>query len=358
MINVTKTFLPDYNEYLRYINRIWKTNWITNNGKLVQKLEKELKRRLQVNNILMVSNGTLALQLTFKALSLKGEVITTPFTFAASTNSLIWEGLTPVFADIQPETYNIDPIDVEKKITSKTSAILAVHVYGNPCGIEELEKLAKKYKLKLIFDAAHAFGIKYKNKSILNYGDVSILSFHATKTFHTIEGGAIIARDTNIQKKINLLRNFGIKSEEKVLLPGINAKMNEFQAAMGLANLSTIKINERKRRKIYTTYVNELKQNKYIKFQKLNATQYNYSYMPILLKNKKTRDNIYTKLLRKKIKTRKYFFPLTSSFPYTKKDKTQKVAKNISNRILCLPIYQDLSIDQVKYISSIVKLLA
>ncbi len=357
MINVTKTDLPKREKFDKYLDEIWKTHWITNNGKFVQLLEKKLKNFLKVKNLTLVSNGTSGLQLVLKALDLEGEIITTPFTFPATTNAILWEGLTPIFADIDIETFNIDPKDVERKISNKTSAILAVHVYGNPCDVEKLEEIAKKYNLKLIFDAAHAFNVEYKNKSILEYGDASILSFHATKIFHTIEGGAIATRNKNILEKLKLLKNFGIKSDEEVLLPGINAKMNEFQAAMGLSNIPTIEKNTVKRMKIYQIYKTKLKNLKKIKFQKLTSSKYNCSYMPVVFENQKTRDKIYRKLITNNIKARKYFYPLTSSFDYVKKNTpVYKLnnAKQISDSVLCLPIYPELKLGELNSIIKIV----
>ena len=359
MINVTKTDLPSLKEYNYYLKKIWKTHWLTNNGQLLQDFEKELKKYLKVKYIIPVTNGTLAIQVAIKALDLKGEIITTPYTFAASTTAIIWENCIPVFADIDTNTYNIDPIDIEKKITKKTSAILAVHVYGNPCSVEELEKIAKKHHLKIIYDAAHAFGVEYKNKSILDFGDISTLSFHATKTFHTIEGGAIVTDDKKIFEKIKLLINFGIKSEEEIILPGINAKMNEFQAAMGLCNLK--KINERikKRKAIYQHYLESLKDTN-IQFQKITASKFNYTYMPIILKNSKTRDLLFDTLVKQNIKPRKYFYPLITDFDYYKKQDLNKKfnlinSKYISDRILCLPIYSSLKISIVNRIIKIIK---
>jgi dTDP-4-amino-4,6-dideoxygalactose transaminase len=240
MINVTKTYLPDKSKYIEYVNRIFKSGWLTNNGQFVQELEKRLADYLGVENLLVVTNGTLALQIAYRILGLKGQVITTPFTFIATVSSLVWEGLNPVFADINSDTFNISPELIEKKISKETSAILPVHVFGNACEVEQIENLAKQHKLKLIFDAAHAFGVRYKDSGILNFGDASILSFHSTKIFHTIEGGAVIFRDKKDYEKARLMINFGIAGYDIVKVLGINAKMNEFQAAMGLCILDDI----------------------------------------------------------------------------------------------------------------------
>lgn len=364
MINVTKTFLPDINLYIQYLKKIWPTALITNNGRFLQLLEKKLERYLKVKHLLLVNNGTLALQLALKVLNLKGEVITTPFSFPASTSVITWEGLTPIFADIDPETFNIDPRSIETQITKNTNAILAVHVYGNPCRMEQLEALAKKYNLRLIFDAAHSFAVEYAGQSVLNYGDISILSFHATKVFHTIEGGALIVKDKKMFEKLKLLRNFGLKSEEEVILPGINAKMNEFQAIMGLCNLEYIDQIIQARKKIYQQYIKELGQIDKIKFPKIIASKYNYCYMPVCFVDKKMRDTVCTALLKNNIKPRKYFYPLTSEAEYLKDGRylsgrcDLKVASDIANRILCLPLYEGLTKYKIKKITNIIKKLS
>ena len=362
MINVTKSDLPDLERYVEYLKKIWSSRQLTNDGEFVQLLKGKLEEYLSVENLVLVSNGTVALQLALKVLQLRGEVITTPFTFSATTNVILWEGLTPVFADIDPDTFNIDPKEVEEKITRKTSAILATHVYGNPCDVDDLKKIADKYNLQLIYDAAHAFGVEYKNESVLNYGDISTLSFHATKVFNTIEGGAIVVKDEELFGKLKLLRNHGIKSEEDVVLPGTNAKMNEFQAVMGLCNLENIDEHIRLRERLYERYRDELNGVKCMKFQKIIASKYNYIYMPVCFENIETRDGIYSALIKNEIKPRKYFFPLTVNFSYFKKrgmDLIEKYrlrkAADIANRVLCLPLYPDLEIAAVDNITSIIK---
>jgi len=362
MITVTKPDLPPLGKYIEYLKKIWASRWLTNNGEFVQLLENKLEEYLKVKKLVLVANGTLALQLSLRALELKGEVITTPFTFSATTNVILWEGLKPVFADIDPETFNIDPEDVEKKITNKTSAILAVHVYGNPCYVEKLQKIADKYNLKLIYDAAHAFGVEYKNQSVLNYGDISTLSFHATKIFHTIEGGALVVKDRELLEKLQLLRNHGIKSEEEVVLPGTNAKMNEFQAVMGLCNLETIDEKIRMREKLYNRYKEGLNDIECVKFQKIIASRYNYIYIPVCFESKDKRDEIYSELVKRGIKPRKYFYPLTVNFNYFRekglnlvKKYNLKIASDIANRILCLPLYSDLDVEVVNKIVKIIK---
>lgn len=353
--------LPLLKKYTGYLNKIWKTKWLTNNGEFVQLLEKRLEKYLKVRNLLVVCNGAIAIQLVLKSLDLKGEVITTPFTFPATTNVLLWEGLTPVFADIDPETFNIDPHEVEKKISDKTNAILAVHIYGNPCYVEKLQKIADRYSLKLIYDAAQAFGVEYKNKSVLNYGDASILSFHPTKVFTTIEGGAIIIKDKKLFEKLKLLRNHGIKSAEDVVLPGINAKMNEFEAAMGLCNLENIDEKIRVRKKIYEYYKEKLADTD-VKFQRIIASKYNYAYMPVCFRDLKERDRIYSKLIKNGINPRKYFYPLTIDFDYFKEKEINLVersalgvARDVAGRVLSLPLYPSLKIGVVNKIIAFLK---
>ncbi len=362
MITVTKADLPQIEKYIEYLKTIWANRWLTNDGKFVQLLEKRLEEYLKVKNLVLMSNGTLSLQIMLKVLDIQGEVITTPFTFAATTNVLLWAGLSPVFADIDPETYNVDPFDVRRKITDKTSAILAVHVYGNPCYVEELQEVAEEHGLKLIFDAAHAFGVEYKNRPITDFGDGSTLSFHATKVFNTIEGGAAIAKDDEIAEKLKLARNHGIKSEEEVAFAGVNGKMNEFQASMGLCNLENIDNAINLRGKLYDRYFELLSGFEGIKFQKIVASKCNYSYMPVLFSSKKERDSIYLMLLRNGVKSRKYFYPLTVNFDYFKGAGLNLVEKyhlvnadSIADRVLCLPLYPDLKVSEVEKIVLLIK---
>lgn len=344
MINVTKTTLPPINKYIKYLKKIWANNWVTNKGEFVLKLEKELEDYLKIKNLSVVSNGTVAMQLAFKALGLKGEVITTPFTFPATTNALIWEGLKPVFADIDPQTFNIDPKEIEKKITKSTTAVLAVHVFGNPCDILAIEKIAKKHNLKVIYDSAHAFGVEYKGKSIFRWGDINTLSFHAAKNFHTVEGGAVITKDKKDNQKINLLRNHGIKTYDKVVLAGINAKMNELQAIMGLCVLEEFEKEIMKRKNIYQKYLSVFSKNQ-VKLQKLNnnLTKYTYPYFPVCFNSQKARDRIFGVLLKNGIRARKYFYPPCHELPYIRYSSADLPhATKVSHTILCLPIYATL----------------
>jgi dTDP-4-amino-4,6-dideoxygalactose transaminase len=358
MINVTKTTLPEINHYIKYLKKIWKTSMITNHGEYHKQLQDALKIYLNVKHILPISNGTIAIKLACKVLDVKNEVITTAFTFPATTNVLLWQGLKPVFADIDKETFNINPSEIEKKITPRTTAILAVHVFGNPCNVEQIEKIAKKHNLKVIYDAAHAFGVEYKGKSLLRWGDISTLSFHATKVFHTIEGGAVISKTKASHDITKLLVNHGIADYEKVVLAGTNAKMNEFQAIMGLCVLEKQEQGIKKRKKIYETYISAFSLLPNITTQKLmkGLTKYTYPYFPVCFTDEKTRDRIYKMLLKNGIRARKYFYPPSHELPYIKVKGNDLVnSTKISHTILCLPIYPTLAINDVKKIISIIR---
>ncbi|WP_238902586.1 DegT/DnrJ/EryC1/StrS family aminotransferase [Clostridium sp. YIM B02506] len=355
MINVTKTYLPDMNKFKNYIDKIYETGWITNNGKCVNELEKRLKDYLGVKNLLLVSNGTMALQIAYKLLKLKGEVITTPFSFVATTSSLVWEGLNPVFSDINKNTFCIDPNKITDKITSNTSAILPVHTFGNGCEVELIDSISKEYGLKVIYDAAHAFNIKYKNESILNYGDISIVSFHATKIFHTIEGGALIIKDDYLYEKARKIINFGITGPDKIEELGINAKINEFQAAMGLCVLDDVDNEMNYRRVVYRRYESAFKNMKNIKLQEHNKNcNYNYGYFSIVLNDEKTVYKVKYELERHNIYPRRYFYPSLDKLNYIKSE-YMEYSNNISERILCLPLYSTLSLQEQELIIDIIR---
>jgi dTDP-4-amino-4,6-dideoxygalactose transaminase len=360
MITVTKSDLPPLEEYIEHMKKIWASAWVTNNGEYVQLLQRKLEKHLKTKHLVLVSNGTLAIELALRGLEIRGEVITTPFTFPATTNAILWERLTPVFADIDPETFNIDPKEVEKRITRKTGAILATHTFGNPCHVKELQEIASRHDVKLIYDAAATFGVEYENHSVLDYGDMSTLSFHATKVFHTIEGGAIAVKDETLSDKLRLLLDHGIESAEHVAIVGTNAKMNEFQAVMGICNLKYVDEKIQRRKRLYEHYKRKL--SKYVKFQKLTASKYNYGYMPVCFGNIEERDEVHLKLLKNRIDPRKYFFPLTTSSDYFKKECVDLVKKydlrkayDLSNRILCLPLYPDLKTRDVNRVIKIIE---
>lgn len=355
MTNVTKTYLPDINKYKSYIDRIYKSGWITNYGELVVELERKLGEFLGIRNVVLVSNGTLALQVLYKAMDLKGEIITTPFSFVATTSSIVWEGFTPVFADIDQKSLCINPEQLEKKLSKKTSAIVAVHVFGNPCDVESLELIAKKHGIKLIYDAAHAFAVNYKGDSILNHGDASTLSFHATKIFHTIEGGAIITDNDELCQKIRHMINFGITGYDTISELGINAKMNEFQAAMGLAILEDIQENIQKRRLVFERYHNAFINNDKIQLQEIRpGTRHNYSYFPVIFSSEKLVLNIREALNKKEIYPRRYFYPSLETLTYIQDKQEVPVSSSIAKKILCLPIYEDLDEDIVDDIIHII----
>ena len=353
MINVTKTYLPSKEQYIKYIDEIYANGWVTNNGPMVKLLEQRLAEYLGVKNIVLVSNGTIALEIAYRALGIVGDVITTPFSFVATTSSLVTNGLNPIFADIDSQTLNIDPNNVENMLTKTTSAIVPVHVFSNACEVEKIDAIAKKNNLKVIYDAAHAFNVKYKGKSILNYGDISILSFHATKTFHSIEGGALIINDDSLVKKARYLINFGIKNKEEIPELGTNAKMNEFEAAMGLCMLDDMQDLNIKREIIYEFYKKELEG--YVNLQELNkdSTQ-NYSYFPIILENKEQLKKIEKALNEKEIYPRRYFYPSLDALRYINPPQFCEISRDIASRILCLPMYAELESSDVKKICDII----
>ena len=358
-ILVTQSSMPKYEDYCKKIKNIWDNHWLSNNGPLHNELEEKIKEYLDVENITLFTNGHLSLENALEALDLKGEVITTPFTFISTTNAISRCGLIPVFCDINPEDYTMDVNKIEELITDKTCAIVPVHVYGNVCNVEEIEKIAKKYNLKVVYDAAHAFGVKYKGKSVASYGNISMFSFHATKVFNTIEGGALVYNDSSLKEKLDAQKHFGIYDYETLVTIGGNAKMNEFQAAMGLCNLEELDRNIEKRKKILLKY-RELLQD--VKGIKLNCLQenvvYNYAYFPIVVEDAygMTRDELSELLESYEIYPRKYFYPISNEFPIYEncKGKTP-IAKDISERVLTLPLYADLSLGDVDRICDIIK---
>jgi dTDP-4-amino-4,6-dideoxygalactose transaminase len=362
-IYVTQPFLPPLEEFNEYLEKIWQSRVLTNGGVMHQQLEDKLCDYLGVPYISLFNNATVALLTAFKALNISGEVITTPYSFVATTHSLIWNGLTPVFVDIDSKNLNLNPENIEAAITKNTTAILPVHCYGQPCEVEKIQLIANKYNLKIIYDAAHAFGVQHNGKSVLNYGDLSVLSFHATKIFNTFEGGAIICKNLEMKEKIDNLKNFGFKSEIEIEGFGINGKMSEINAAMGLMQLKYIDANIAKRKKISEIYKNSLKEINGIQcLENEKNSNTNFSYFPVLIKNNYplTRDQLYEELKNNLIFTRRYFYPLISEFPiYNNFPSSTRHnlmnAYNSSLQILCLPIYPDLDIMEIEKIILIFK---
>lgn len=360
-ILVTRPSMPTFEEYVTEIKDIWVTKCLTNMGVKHQTLENELSEYLDVDNTVLLTNGHMALEMTLRALNLHGEVITTPYTFASTTHAIVRNGLTPVFCDIDPETYTIDVNKIEKLINDNTCAILPVHVYGNICNVEEIDRIAKKHGLKVIYDAAHSFGETYKGKGVGNYGDASCFSFHATKVFNTIEGGAVTFKDPHIGAELKDLKNFGIHGCEEVRNVGVNAKMNEFCAAMGLCNLRHIEDEIAKRKRVVERYRERLEGIEGIQLNPIQKdVKCNYSYFPIVVDEKRfgvNRNEIFGALARNNIYARKYFYPITSAFDCFHRQydvSNTPVALRVSEQVLTLPIYADLQLESVNRICSIV----
>jgi dTDP-4-amino-4,6-dideoxygalactose transaminase len=353
MINVTRSYLPEFKEYSDMIKGIWENNHLTNRGPLVQRLEKEICEKIGIRNLLFVSNGTIAIQLALKALEISGEVITTPFSYVATTTSLLWENCAPVFCDIDEHTFCIDAEKIEQLITSRTTAILATHVYGIPCDIEKIELIAKKHNLKVIYDAAHAFGVVYKGQSILNYGDVSTCSFHATKLFHTVEGGSITTNNSELLKKISLLHSFGHIGDD-YFTQGINGKNSEFHAAMGLCNLPKLEQLISSRKETSELYSNLLNLSKISRPIIPAETEYNYAYHPVVFESEEILLKVKNKLAENQINSRRYFFPSLNKLPYLECSNPCPVSEDIANKVLCLPLFFDLKSSDIKRISDLI----
>lgn len=360
-ILVTKSSMAPMEEYIEEIKDLWDSHWLTNMGAKHQKLEKNLKEYLEVDGISLFTNGHMALELAIQAMKLTGEVITTPFTFASTTHAIVRNRLTPVFCDINPSDFTIDVEKLESLITDRTSAIIPVHVYGNVCNVEGIERIAKKYGLKVIYDAAHTFGVKYKNRGIGSFGDASMFSFHATKVYNSIEGGAISFHNPEFGLDLYRLKNFGIRSEEVVDSVGSNAKMNEFQAAMGLCNLRHVDEEIEKRRVVYERYLEHLSGVEGIQLvEKQEGVKANYAYLPVVFHEDvfgASRNEVCDKLKENEIYARKYFYPLTNSFEcfHGKYDvSATPVALSISKRVLTLPLYADLELQTVDRICDII----
>jgi len=361
-IYVTQPYLPPLAEFIPYLEKIWENKILTNSGQFHQALEKALCDYLGVNYLALFTNGTIALVTALQALRISGEVITTPYSFVATTNALYWNNIKPVFVDIEPATCNINPEKIEAAITPQTTAIMPVHCYGNPCAVEHIQQIADIYGLKVIYDAAHAFGVKYKNESLLKYGDLSILSFHATKVFNTFEGGAIICPDIKIKQRIDYLKNFGFADEVTVVAPGINGKMNEFNAALGLLQLQHINHALLRRKHIEGQYRTALSGVTGISMlPQLLGVERNSSYFPLFINSDYpiSRDNLYHKMRNNGIHGRRYFYPLISNMPmYRGLPSANKnnlyEANNVADQVLCLPIYPALSDTDIQRVINII----
>ncbi|WP_407426274.1 DegT/DnrJ/EryC1/StrS family aminotransferase [Arcticibacter sp.] len=352
MIPVTKPYLPQIKEYDSYINSIWERQWLTNNGPLVNELELRLKRYLNLDHMLYISNGTMALQIAIKALGLQGDIITTPFSYVATTSSIVWEGCNPVFVDIKPGTFNINPANIEAAITPETSAILATHVFGVPCNIDAIQDIAARHGLKVIYDAAHCFGVKYKGRSVFEYGDISTTSFHATKLFHTVEGGAVFTQCPELLKKMAFIRNFGHNGPDDFAELGINGKNSEFHAAMGLCNLNHIDEILSKRKELYLHY-REILSGLDVSFQELNDERdYNFAYFPVLFASEALMLRCMEVLAQEKIYCRRYFYPSLATLPYVSKP-SLPVCESVVKRVVCLPLYHTLTSSDTEMIARI-----
>lgn len=363
-ITVSSPLFPPLEDFIPYLEDIWGRKWLTNNGHYHELLEAELCKYLNIKHFSLFSNGTLALITALQALQIKGEVITTPFSFVATSHALWWNGIKPVFVDIEPNTCNMDPRKIEAAITPNTTAILPVHVYGNPCNHKEIKEIADRHQLKIIYDAAHAFSVTENGESILNYGDLAVLSFHATKTYSTIEGGAIVCHSPEMKRHIDNLKNFGFRGETVVEEPGINAKLNEVQAAFGLVSLKYVENAIKKRKKValfYRDAIDHISGLSYL--NEMERVTYNYSYFPIFVDADKygmSRDELYENMKQQDVLGRRYFYPLISYFkPYrdlpSASPERLPVAHHIADSVICLPMHHDLSKDDLEKIVSLLQ---
>ncbi len=353
-IYVTQSSLAPLEELQPYLEKIWDRGVLSNYGPLVPQFEKELAMYLDVPHVICVSSGTSALQLAIRALDIKGEVITTPFTFIATANIISWEHCTPIFVDICPDTWNIDAEKIEASITAQTTAILAVHVFSAPCNTTKITEIANKHNLQLIFDAAHAIAVKHNGKSLLKYGKISTLSFHATKMLNTAEGGACITNDEQLANKLRQLRYFGFNEEKEIVDTGINAKMSEISAALGLVNLAHLDTIRNKRRIAYESYRNHLAKIPFIQFQRYQADEYNYSYLPILLESEERLKCVMSALEKYNVCARRYFYPALHTLAHFKQNNSLPIAEKVADRILCLPLYDALTEDEIQKICNII----
>ena len=363
---VTRPDLPPLDEFIGYLEKIWDRRWLTNNGLFHQELEKKLAEFLGVGYVSLFSNGTLALLSALQVMRISGEVITTPYSFVATTHALNWNGITPVFCDIDPVTLNLDPAKIEALITPKTTAILPVHVYGNPADVREIERIADVYGLKVIYDACHAFGVEVDGNSILNYGDLSVLSFHATKIFTTMEGGAIVTNDPKLKKRIDYIKNFGFADETTVMAPGINGKMNEMQAALGLLQLQYVDERIARRAELTCLYEQNLAGIEGLNvLQRAPEIKHNYAYFPVFIDEEKFglgRDELYQCLKENEIYGRRYFYPLISRFPMyrglsSSAPENLPIAEEMAQKVICLPLYPSMKSEDVERVGAVLKKL-
>jgi dTDP-4-amino-4,6-dideoxygalactose transaminase len=356
MITVTKTFFPPFEDYQTKLRQIWESGWLTNDGRLENELTVKIGQYLSVSNVELVANGMLALQLAIKALQLNGEIITTPYSYVATANAIVWEGCTPVFVDIDEKTFCIDPDLIASAITEKTSAIMATHVYGYPCDVKTIEAIGQKHNLKVIYDGAHCFGVKLSGQSLLMHGDIATLSFHATKLFHTAEGGAVVCRDENIAKRIGVMKRFGHLGEDDYQEIGINAKISELHAAMGLCMLPFIDQIIERRRQIKNLYDELLKDSDLYSPKVPREVDYNYNYYPVIFSSHEDMIRVRKALMEKDIYPRRYFYPSLNTLPYLQQAgyKACPVAESAAMRILCLPLYSELQKEEISKIAQII----
>jgi dTDP-4-amino-4,6-dideoxygalactose transaminase len=352
-VDVTKTFLPSLESYTTILKRAWDNVWLTNRGELVLELEDQIKEHLGVDNVIVMNNGTIPMQIALKLLGNSGEVITTPFSYVATSASVVWENCSPIFVDIEEDTWTIDPKKIEAAITNKTTCILATHIFGNPCDIDKIAIIAKKHNLKIIYDAAHSFGVKYNGKSIFTYGDVSTCSFHATKIFHTGEGGAAFCNDHELRSKIFYSHNFGHNGHLDFHGLGINGKISELQAAMGLSVLPHMNDIYKERKRAIDFYNANINFTNIGKIKIRDNTEWNYSYMPILMADEKTLTAVLIALNEMNIFPRRYFYPSLNTLPYLKYD-PMPISESVSKRILCLPVYHQITDNQLMTIVNLI----
>ncbi|MCX6907814.1 MAG: DegT/DnrJ/EryC1/StrS family aminotransferase [Verrucomicrobia bacterium] len=354
-IYVTQPSLAPLPEFVAYLETVWRTGVMTHNGPLMQRLERELCAHLGVPDMICLANGTCAMQLAMRALNLSGEIITTPFTFIATANIIAWERCTPVFVDIDPATWNLDPNRIEEAITERTVGILPVHVFSAPCDIRRIQQIADKHGLKVVYDAAHAMDVQYQGQSVLNYGDVSCVSFHATKLFNTCEGGGCVARDAALAARLRRMRFFGFNEAKDVVDDGMNAKMTEVSAALGLANLPHLEAVKRERRAKYELYMRMLGECSFVTFQGFDPQEYNYSYMPVVFDSEDRLLRIEKALLAEKVFPRRYFHPSLNTLSIYKNSPSLAISERVARMVLCLPLYSGLAESDIEFICGIIQ---